>query len=86
MKYKTCYNQDMECVDILIPPLFQKSGDTKPRKQAIADDDWIGAFNLWIIQTDPVPAIIYQQRSPNSTWEPSKLDVSAGGNYSLAQR
>jgi len=75
----------MKYVDILIPPLFQKSGQTKPRKQAIADGDWIGTFNLWIIQTDPIPAIVYQQRSPQSSWEPSKLDVSAGGNYSTGE-
>lgn len=75
----------MEYVDILTPPLFQKSGQTKLRKQALQDGDWIGAFNLWIIQTNPIPAIVYQQRSPNSTWEPNKLDVSAGGNYAAGE-
>jgi hypothetical protein len=45
----------------------------------------MGAFNLWIVQTEPEPAIVYQQRSPNSTWEPNKLDVSAGGNYSAGE-
>lgn len=75
----------MEYVDILTPPLFQKSGQIKSRKQAIQDGDWIGAFNLWIIQTDPEPAIIYQLRTPQSSWEPSKLDVSAGGNLSAGE-
>ena len=75
----------MEQVDILLPPTFKKSGVIKSRKEAIEDGDWIGTFNLWIVQTDPVPALIYQQRSPNSTWAPNKLDVSAGGHYQAGE-
>jgi len=67
-------------VDILLPPYFEKSGTIKPRKQAIIDGDWLGSCNLWVIQSSPVPAILYQQRSANTTWEPLKLDVSAGGH------
>ena len=75
----------MEQVDTLNPPTFQKSGVVKPRNQAIADGDWIGTFNLWIIRSEPEPAIIYQQRSPNSTWAPNKLDVTAGGHYQAGE-
>lgn len=75
----------MEQVDILLPPTFEKSGVVKSRKQAIADGDWIGTFNLWIIQSEPVPSIVYQQRSTLSTWAPSKLDVTAGGHYEAGE-
>lgn len=71
----------MEFVDILQPPDFSKSGKIKSLEQAWADEDWTGSFNLWIIKTEPFPAIIYQQRSSNSSWAPNKLDVSAGGHY-----
>jgi len=70
----------MEKVDILEPPTFQKSGEVKTLKQAWNDEDWIGTFNLWIIQKKPLPSVIYQQRSPKSNWAPNKLDVTAGGH------
>lgn len=75
----------MEMVDILKPPSFDKSGISKTRSQAIADGDWIGTFNLWIIKSSPVPSIVYQQRSSNSTWAPNLLDVSAGGHYQAGE-
>lgn len=75
----------MEEVDILTPPTFEKSGVIKTRKQAISDGDWIGTFNLWIIQSQPIPSIIYQQRSSNSYWAPNKLDVTAGGHYKAGE-
>lgn len=71
----------MEYVDILTPPTFEKSGIIKPMEQAWADEDWIGTFNLWVVQNDPVPSIVYQMRSPQSRWAPNKLDVTAGGHY-----
>jgi hypothetical protein len=70
-----------EKVDVLLPPLFEKSGIIKTREQAVNDGDWIGVFHLWIIKREPVPSIIYQQRSFNASWEPGKLDVSSGGHY-----
>jgi isopentenyldiphosphate isomerase len=75
----------MEKVDILKPPKFEKSGRVKTLKQAWKDEDWIGTFNLWIIQGKPEPAIVYQQRSFNSAWAPGKLDVTAGGHYSAGE-
>lgn len=75
----------MEQVDILLPPTFEKSGVIKSGTDAITNGDWIGTFNLWIIQTDPVPAIVYQQRSSQSTWAPNKLDVTAGGHYQAGE-
>lgn len=75
----------MERVDILIPPRFEKSGEVKTRSQAYQDGNWIGGFNLWIFQTKPVPAIVYQQRSFNSTWEPGKLDLAAAGHYQAGE-
>ena len=76
-----------EYVDILAPPLFERTGHTKPLHQAWRDGDWIGTFNLWIINAcDPAaPCLIYQQRSMNSSWEPGKLDVTAGGHYSAGE-
>jgi hypothetical protein len=71
----------MEEVDILRPPLFLKTGQTKTRDQAYRDGDWLGTFNLWIVQGQPEPAIVYQMRSPQSTWAPGLLDVTAGGHY-----
>lgn len=75
----------MEMVDILIPPRFQKSGVTKERSQALADGDWVGTFNLWIIKSNPVQAIVYQQRGSITSYEPKKLDVSVGGHYSAGE-
>lgn len=74
-----------EHVDILDSKTFQKTGVVKTWKQAKADGDWLATFNVWVIQTVPEPAIVYQLRSPNSTWEPNKLDVSAGGHLSAGE-
>ena len=70
-----------EKVDILLPPAFEPSGIIKTKRQAIADADWIGTFNLWIVQRRPVPALVYQIRSPGSNWAPIMLDVTVGGHY-----
>ncbi|MFA6429473.1 MAG: NUDIX domain-containing protein [Patescibacteria group bacterium] len=75
----------MENVDILKPPTFEKSGIIKTRAQANADGDWIGVFNLWIVQRSPMPAIVMQIRSQTSTWAPGKLDLSAGGHLSAGE-
>jgi hypothetical protein len=76
---------DEEKVDILDPQTLHKTGVVKTRIQAKEDGDWLGTFNVWVVQTKPEPAIIYQLRSPNSTWEPNKLDVSAGGHLSAGE-
>lgn len=70
-----------ELVDILKPPNFSKSGIIKTREEAYKNGDWLGTFNLWIAQDDPVPAIMYQQRNPKSIWAPGKLAVAVGGHY-----
>jgi hypothetical protein len=75
-----------EEVDILRPPLFTPTGKTKSRLQAYRDGDWIGTFNLWIFSNDPKPAILYQQRSPKSTWAPNLLDVTAGGHFQASEK
>lgn len=75
----------MEKVDILEPPTFRKSGVVKTREQAWNDEDWIATFNLWVIQDKPVPSVVYQQRSPKSSWAPNKLDVTAGGHLSAGE-
>lgn len=75
----------MEQVDILKPPTFEKTGVTKTLKQAWEDENWIGTFNLWIVQKQPVPSLVYQVRSLRSSWEPGKLDVTAGGHYSAGE-
>ncbi|MFC1790071.1 NUDIX domain-containing protein [Patescibacteria group bacterium] len=76
----------MEKVDILLPPTFKKSGQTKTLKQAWNDEEWLGSFNLWIIRSKPISGIVYQQRSLNSSWAPGKLDVSAAGHYSAGEK
>lgn len=76
----------MEYVDILHPPTFEKSGDTLPIEEAWARGAWIGTFNLWVVQREPVPSILYHQRSFSSSWEPGKLDLSAGGHYRAGER
>lgn len=75
----------MEIVDTRKPPTFEPTGITKPVSQAIEDGDWLGTFNLWILQTDPLPAIVYQQRAFDKGWEPGKLDISAGGHYTAGE-
>ncbi len=74
-----------EKVDILTPPTFVKSKVVKYKRQAWKDGDWIGSFNLWIIQEKPVPSIVYQLRSPNLGFWPNKLDVSVGGHYKAGE-
>jgi hypothetical protein len=65
--------------------MFEKSGNTKPVGQAQDDGDWLGAFNLWVLQTSPVPAFVLQQRHPDAWWAPEKLDLAAGGYYSAGE-
>lgn len=69
-----------EKVDILQPPLFLPTGKVKTRLEAYRDGDWIGTFNLWIVTNNPEPAIVYQQRGPDTDWAPGLLDVTAGGH------
>lgn len=76
----------MEQVDILTPPTFEKSGIIKPIEEAWKNQDWIGTFNLWIVQDKPIPSIIYQVRSPHTTWSPGKFDVTAGGHYQAGEK
>jgi len=75
-----------EEVDILLPPSFEPSGQTKTREQAYRDGDWIGTFNLWIVTSKPEPAIVYQQRSPDRAWAPNLLDVTAGGHFQAGEK
>jgi hypothetical protein len=74
-----------EMVDILMPPMFEKSGIVKSKDEAYNSGDWIGTFNLWIVKGKPVPSIIYQQRSFNASWAPGKLDVAVGGHYQAGE-
>lgn len=74
-----------ELFDVLAPPLFEKTGVVKTLGQVLADHDWIGTFNLWIVQSVPQPAIVYQQRSPEASWAPLKLDVAAGGHFQAGE-
>ena len=67
----------VEYTDILIPPTFEPSGETKPIYQAIDEGDWIGVMNLWLVRSNG--NIVYQMRPPSGGWEPGKLDGSVGG-------
>jgi isopentenyldiphosphate isomerase len=75
-----------ERVDVLTPPLFIPSGVVKTREQAYNDGDWVGGFNLWVFTKDPVPSIIYQQRSRQKQWAPGLLDVAAGGHFLAGEK
>jgi ADP-ribose pyrophosphatase YjhB (NUDIX family) len=68
-------------VEILDPPLFIRSGKVVDRVEAWEKGLWYGQFNIWIIRRKPVPAIVYQKRSPDIGWAPNKLDVPLGGHY-----
>lgn len=68
-----------ELFDTLAPPLFEKTGEIKDLDHVLGDSDWVQVFNLWIVQRNPVPSIVYQQRSPNASWAPLALDAAAGG-------
>lgn len=72
---------DDEIVDILDVNTFSKLGVRKSIYQAHHDGDWIGGFNLWILQRNPEPSILYQQRSSSAALWPALLDVTAGGHY-----
>lgn len=69
---------EIEHVDVLVPPRFEPSGEVKPVVEAVADGNWLGAINLWIVR--PGPALIYQERPPGG-WAPGKLDGSVAGYY-----
>ncbi len=75
-----------ERVDVLQPPTYEPSGEVKTALQAIIDEDWLGTFNIWLYTKNPEPSIIYQMRSPNALWAPSKLDVAAGGHYEAGEQ
>jgi hypothetical protein len=75
----------MEMVDILTPPAFSKTGRVKTKAQALKDSDWLGVFHLWIVQSNPEPAVVYQIRSPGSRWGPNLLDVTIGGYYQAGE-
>jgi len=78
-------NSSIEEADILLPPTFKKTGAVKNRKGSLDCTDWIGTFNLWIIQDGDIPSIVYQVRSPNASWAPNKFDVTAGGHYLVGE-
>jgi hypothetical protein len=75
----------MEMVDILAPPDFAKTGQIKSKTQALKDGDWLGVFNVWLIQDKPLASLVYQQRSPTSRWGPNLLDVTVGGYYQTGE-
>lgn len=64
-----------------MPPMFVPSGIVKDRTDVWLKKEWMGTFNLWIVQKKPIPAIVYQLRSPTIGWALNKLDVSVGGHY-----
>lgn len=75
----------MADIRTLQPPLFTEFGPTVPLEEAIKKGLWISTVNLWVLQTEPTPAILYQQRSMNKSWAPGKLDVVAGGKVDAGE-
>jgi len=78
---KQKYHDDMYKVQILKPPFFTPTGKLVDRREAWDKGYWIGAINLWILQDDPIPAIVYQQRSLTIGWAPGKLDASCSEQF-----
>ncbi|MFC1700118.1 hypothetical protein ACFLZ4_00535 [Patescibacteria group bacterium] len=75
------FHDDTFKVEVLTPPNFERSGQLIDRREAWKKGLWYGTFNLILVQTSPVPGIIYQKRSPTIGWAPGKLDVSCAGHY-----
>jgi 8-oxo-dGTP pyrophosphatase MutT (NUDIX family) len=74
------FHDDDIHVQVLKPPYFEPTGMVIPRREAWEKGLWFPTVNLWVVQREPVPSIIYQQRSPNIGWAPGKLDVFIGGH------
>jgi NUDIX domain len=73
-------------VDILDPNTFEKTGVIKTIYDAWEVGDWVGTFNLWIVQNNNgVDSLLYQQRSFAASWAPGMLDVTAGGHYDAGE-
>jgi len=70
-----------ELVDILNPLDLTKTGQVKYKFEAHINGDWLGSFNLWVVQRYPIQAILYQQRSFDAKWAPGLIDVTVGGHY-----
>lgn len=79
----TCvYDITMEEVDVLIPPMFEATGEVMSATDAIQAGKWLGSANVWVYRykNDQIE-FLYQEREPNSAWMPGKLDVAAGGYF-----
>ena len=76
---------NLELIDVLAPPHFLPTGEVKTVHQAHLDGDWVGIFQLCIVQTLPVPAVVYQIRSHHSRFAPGAFDIS-GGHYQPGER
>ena len=75
------FHDDDIQVQILKPPFFEPTRIVVNRRDAWQKHEWIGTFNLWIVQSKSIPSIIYQLRGPTIGWAPDKLDVAVGGHY-----
>ncbi len=79
------FHDDDLHVQTLKPPFFEPTGIVIPRTEAWEKGLWYGAVNLWVVQSLPVPTILYQQRNPNIGWAPGKLDVLIAGHCEYLQ-
>lgn len=72
----------MEEVNVLVPPMFEPSGEVMTATEAILSGKWLGSGNVWVhrYKNDQIE-FLYQEREPNSPWMPGKLDVAAGGYF-----
>lgn len=76
------YDRTMEEVDVLLPPMFEPSGEVMTATEAIRTGKWLGSANVWVYRyKNNQIEFLYQEREPNSAWMPSKLDVAAGGYF-----
>jgi isopentenyldiphosphate isomerase len=46
---------------------------------------WHRSFHCWVYRTAPIPAVLFQLRSPNSTNFPDLLDISAAGHLDAGE-
>jgi len=56
-----------------------------PRDLAHAQGAWHQAVHCWIINTSSEPSLLFQLRSPRTSFFPNRLDITAAGHVSAGE-